>query len=346
MDKLTDGSQKSSHGIGFVIVVNAMVLVFLLVLLEGAARVYIAWTRNSHSAGLAERTVYLAYKPFVMYGPDFDKKFSKIERVRDSHACRVLLVGGSTAQNFPVAILEEELNKTFIERKFQVFNVGVGGYEARQEVIVTSVWGPRAYPHVVMSLDGANDLAHRLRVAKPGAFYLSDAYELFLTRPFLAPVYYVFGQSQLYSGMVRFWQRRNIHNAEWYEDAIPPYVEAQHSLNALAKGIGAKRLMVLQPFSGFKRPLSETEAAFDLYKYREKQVKHLYEMTDRRLRELAAEDGVEYLDGRHIYDGMSSTIFTDDVHLTNLGYRILSQRIADKLQNDIMRSSTFCRTGV
>ena len=263
---------KGNHGIGFIILVNFLVFLFLLIVLEGAARLYIAWTRKSHSAGLTERTMYLSYKPFVMYGPDWDQKFSNKEDVGESNICRVLLVGGSVAQEFPTEVLEEKFNKPFTGKLFQVLNAGVGGFEARQEVIVASLWGPRARPHVVLSLDGANDLIHRLRVVKPGAFYLNGAYELFLTQPFFAPIYYVLGQSQFYNGMVRFWQKRNIKSAEFYEDAIPLYVEAQQSLNILARGLGAKRLMVLQPFSGFKSPLSETEAAFDLYKYREKQV--------------------------------------------------------------------------
>jgi hypothetical protein len=48
---------------------------------------------------------------------------------------------------------------------------------------------------------------------------------------------------------------------------------------SLQKGLGAKRLMILQPVSAFKDPLSVTEAAFNLYKYREAQVKRLYEAT-------------------------------------------------------------------
>ncbi len=329
---MTRGNHESSHGIGFIILVNFIVLIFLFMLLEGAARLYIAWTRKSHSAGLTERTMYLSYKPFVMYGPDWDQEFSKKEWARSATSCRVLLVGGSTAQGFPVALLEEELNKTFTTRTFQVLNVGTGGYEARQEVIVAFLWGPKVHPHVILSLDGANDLIHRLRVKKAGAFYLNDAYELFLTQPFLAPMYYLMGQSQFYNGLVRFWQKRNIQDAESYNDTIPIYIEAQHSLNVLAKGLEARRVMVLQPFSAFKYPLSAAEAAFDLYKYREEQVKHLYEATHEKLGELANKDNVAYLDGRSIYSGMSDTMFTDDVHLTDLGYQVLAKRIAAILQ--------------
>ncbi len=143
--------------------------------------------------------MYLSYKPFVMYGPDWDQELSNKEDVVESNICRVLLVGGSVAQGFQTEVLEEEFNNRLPEKKFQVLNAGVGGFEARQEVIVASLWGPRARPHVVLSLDGANDLIHRLRVVKPGAFYLNDAYELFLTQPFFAPIYYILG-----SGLINF----------------------------------------------------------------------------------------------------------------------------------------------
>jgi lysophospholipase L1-like esterase len=281
-----------------------------------------------------------------MYGPDWDLVLSMKEVPQDSDVCRILLIGGSTAQGFPGILLEQELNKALTAKKFQVLNVGYGGYEARQEVIVASLWGPKVSPHVMLSLDGANDLAHRLRVKKPGAFYLNDVYELFLTKPFLAPIYYLLGQSQLYNGMARFWQKRNLQDAEVYMDAISPYIDAQHSLNVLAKGLRAKRLMVLQPFSAYKNPLTETETAFDLYRYREQQMKTLYEATHDKLRALAEKDDVPYLDGRYIYNGVTDTIFTDDVHLTDLGYQLLAQRIAAKLKTEVLSNDSFCSSEV
>jgi hypothetical protein len=104
--------------------------------------------------------------------------------------------------------------------------------------------------------------------------------------------------------------------------------------------------VVLQPFSAFKNPLSETEAAFDLYKYREQQMKHLYEATHDQLRALADKDNVPYLDGRYIYNGISDTIFTDDVHLTDLGYQLLAQRIATKLKSEIVSVDSICGSEV
>ena len=87
------------------------------------------------------------------------------------------------------------------------------------------------------------------------------------------------GTIHLYNGMVRFWRKRNINDAEFYGDAIPVYIEAQHSLNVLAKGAGSETTHDSSTVFGIKDPLSVTEAAFNLYKYREAQVKRLYEAT-------------------------------------------------------------------
>jgi hypothetical protein len=158
-----------------------------------------------------------------------------------------------------------------------VINAGQGGYEARQEVVVASLWGPGLHPDLVISLDGANDLEHRLRVSKPGEFYLSPTYALYLKRPLLAPLAYLLSNSQLYNGIVRLVQRRSLAAPERYADAIPVYFDSQRTLNVIAKGMGVARLIVLQPFSAFKTSLSLEEDAFQLCKYREDVLEALYD---------------------------------------------------------------------
>jgi len=319
------------------------VLAGLLGIMEIAARVYVAATRGSQTAGIQERTVYLSYEPFVMYGPGWDETLAPARWPPRADVCRVLLVGGSTAAGFPAEILEQALGRHVAGQAFQLINASQGGYEARQEVVVASLWGPRLQPDVLMSLDGANDLEHRLRVTKPGEFYLSSTYSLYLKRPWLAPFAYLLGNSQLYNGIVRLVQRGSVGLPENYADAIPVYIESQRSLNAIAKGLGAARLMILQPFSGFKVPLSPEETAFQLYKYRENVLKMLYERTSAQLSALAAQDGVRYLDSRQLYAGEPRHIFIDDVHLTRLGYERLADAIGRQYALDTANSRCIKR---
>jgi hypothetical protein len=63
---------------------------------ELAARLYIAWTYGTQTAGMQERIAYLAYRPFVMYGTDWDQVLGSLQPPKNN-VCRVMMVGGSVA---------------------------------------------------------------------------------------------------------------------------------------------------------------------------------------------------------------------------------------------------------
>ena len=304
------------------------VSVALIGLIEIAARVFIWFERGSATAGLQERTLNLDYEPFVMFGPGWDARIAAVPR---DERPTVLLVGGSTAEGFAPAILESAISTRF-NQPVRVVNMGFGGYEARQEVVVASMWAPLLRPAVIVSLDGQNDLEHRLRVASPGRFFLDASYRLYLTHPLAAPFAWLLAQSQAYNGLVRWQAHRGVGDWSTYADAIPPYVGALHSINVVAKGLGAARLMVLQPFVSFKEPRAPEERAFTAHAYREPVMRTLYDRTATALVELSHEDGVAFLDARSIYNGIASPLFTDDVHFrSTAGYEILAKAIADAL---------------
>lgn len=243
-----------------------------------------------------------------------------------------MLLGGSVAASFPDDVLEDALAARYGRAGFEVINAASGGYVARQEVVVASLWAPQLAPNLLLSLDGANDLAHRLRVPKAGDFYLSPTYEAFLSRPYFAPFYYLASQSTFYNGLLRISAWIGLGRADDYLDAIPVYRGAQESLTAIAKGIGAARMMVLQPFSAFKSFPSPEERAFTLYRYREEVMKRLYADTHAMLTQLSERKGIPYLDARFIYGQMREQTFVDDVHLTPDGYRRLAEEIANALK--------------
>ena len=323
---------RSRASLGRVLAFNVALFLVLVLLVEGAARLFIYWTRGTSTAGLRERTVHLNYQPFVMFGPDMDELLAPRNYPAAAGTVRVMIVGGSTAQGFEPVVLEQALARRFPGRAFQVVNAAYGGYEARQQVIVASLWGPALSPRVIVSIDGANDLESRLRVPRPGTFYLDPAYRLYLTRPFAAPFAYLLSRSQAYNGLRRLAARYQVGPAEEYLDAVPVYAAAQHSLNVLARGMGASRVMVLQPFVAYKQPQSDQERAFTAYRYREEVVKRLFDRAHEELTTVAAADGVAYLDGRFLYQGLAETIFSDDVHFaTEKGYHVLADAIAAKL---------------
>lgn len=331
----------SRRGIWRTVGINVLVFLLLTALAEGGARVFVYFTRGDSSAAIAERTQYLIYQPFVMFGPEWDTRLTLPRYPPRSDAAgrpyRILLLGASVADGFPQEALARALSEKLPGRDIQVMMAASGGYVARQELIVASIWGPSLKPDLIITFDGGNDLDLRLRVDKPGTFSLSPTYELMLTKPFLAPVAYTLGQSQAYNGIRRLAARYQVGPVESYQDAIPVYISAQHSINVLAKGLSAKRLMVLEPFLAFKTPLSDAEAGLTRFKYREPVMKELYSRTHKELVELARRDHTAYLDARFLFDGIRDTIFRDDVHFADdRGYRLLAKAMADCLREEQM----------
>ena len=315
------------------VAINLAVLFGLIVAVELAARALILVLRGSATAGLQERTLNLDYEPFVMYGPGWDARLAAVPR---DDLPTVLLVGGSTAEGFAPAILEGALQQRF-QRPVRVVNAAFGGYEARQEVVVTSIWGPSLQPVAIVSLDGQNDLEHRLRVVAPGRFFLDGSYRTYLTHPLVAPLAWLLSQSQAYNGLIRFQARRGLGEWTTYADAIPVFAAAQHAITVVARGLGATRLMVLQPFVSFKEPLAPEERAFTAYAYRDAVMRALYDRAALALGDLARRDGVAFLDARPIYTGMAAALFTDDVHFRSAeGYEILARAIAGALPTDAL----------
>jgi hypothetical protein len=315
------------------VLVNIVVLVGVLAAVEVVARVAIYAARGSATAGLQERTLNLEYEPFVMFGPGWD---GQLATPAADGVPNVMLVGGSTAQGFAPEILETALARRFA-RRVRVINAAYGGYNARQEVVVAALWGGRVKPAALISLDGHNDLEHRLRVAAPGRFFLDPAYDFYLTRPLLAPFAYLASHSQAYNALARVSARRHVGAPAEYADAIPVYLEGQHSLTVIARGLEASRLMVLQPFVAFKQPLSAEERAFTVYAYREPVMRALYDQTAAAMASLARSDNTAFLDARPIFNGLDEAVFTDDVHFrTARGYELLARAIASALPDDAL----------
>jgi len=309
-------------------------------ILEGGARLFLYFTRGSSTVGFAERTQHLTYQPFVMFGSDWSKELTKYILEDDKkavHPHRILLLGGSTAASFPKKILEDAFSRKF-GVSFEVINGAYGGYNSRQELIVAALWGVSLKPDIIITLDGANDLIHRLRMKKGEAFYLDSTYELLLKKPMFAPLFNLMMKSQLIQGIYRLRERISVGSADNYMDAIPVYLSAQQGINCIAKGASAFRIIVLQPFIAFKEPQSVSEVGFKHYQYREPVIKTLYNRLYQGLLDLVRQDNVLLIDGRNAFNGLTQTIFSDDVHFqSDEGYRLLAEYIVSFISKEKLK---------
>jgi len=203
--------------------------------------------------------------------------------------------------------------------------------------MLVALWGSELRPDMIVSFDGANDLRHRFDADRAGAFFPDPAYAFALEHPWLAPLADQVRHSQALQGFRRLAARRSIEGSEHYADAIPVYVSAEHAINVLTKGLGAARVMVLQPFLGFKESLSPEERQFKVYSYREEVMQTLLERTSAELVQLATRDRVTCLDGRTAFQGIPGTVFSDDVHfIGDDGYRRLAQWIVSSIPQDVI----------
>ena len=189
---------KKKHNI---YLINLIVILLLLILIEIFSRIFLFFYLGNATAGMKERQANLQYEPFVMYGPEWQNNFSDIKINSDQY--RVILLGGSTAQLFPEKIITDHLQKSGINKKILIFNLAYGGYIAKQELINLSLWSNKIQPHLIINLDGANDIIHSLKQKKVGEFLLNDTYDLYLTKPLLSPFIWILQKSQFYNSLKR-----------------------------------------------------------------------------------------------------------------------------------------------
>ena len=314
------------------IIVNVVVLLSLLIALEGLARLVILIKIGDSTAGLNEKRQYLKYQPFTMYGPVWDEKIANAATKRYfDGGCRVVLIGGSTAEGWSPKNIEEALGRVSKSKALRVINLGVGGYNSRQQAVVAALWLPKLKPHLVITLDGANDIIHRPRMNKGGAFYLDDSYRLFLSAPYLAPILETLIRSQLYNSISSLRRRHNFEDKKEYADLVGFYMDAQKSIDIIARGVGSRPMYVLQPFHAFKASQSPEEESFTHYDYRKAYVSRYYGILAGELRALSRETKNAFVDSRNIFSGYSQHAFTDDVHLTKFGYKVLGDAVADSV---------------
>jgi lysophospholipase L1-like esterase len=319
-----------------IVLINFLIILGIIIFLEVSARIYIGYKYGTQNAGLEMRTLYLKYEPYVMYGKEWKKVFLNHINELDIDALNVLLLGGSTAESFPVEILEKSLSKS-LNQDVKVFNGAMGGYISSQEMVILTKYGYKLKPDLVINLNGANDLIHSIRTNNsPGTFHLNSTFELFITKPLFAPIIKTLQFSQLYNGLVRLKSRNIDYKIENYLEYVDIYLDNIVNMKIFSEGIGAEYFNILQPHVEFKEIKNKNEINFTSYDYRSEIVKELYEFVKNKSN---SNDEIKeiFFDSTLIYEKNKEYIFTDDVHFVdNKGYEILSDFISMKVKDKLL----------
>lgn len=318
-----------------ILLINFVVFISILFVLEIGARIYLEIKLGDQNAGLPMRNKNLEYKPFVMYGENWDQIFKNFINDLNEDDFNVLLIGGSTAENFPEEILEKSLKKK-LNTNVKVFNAGYGGYISSQELIILTRYANKLKPNLVINLNGANDIIHSLKKnVEPGTFYLNNTYKLFLTKPYFAPLFKVLQSSQLYNAYSRISERKKEkkYSLADYIAHLNVYLDNVESMSVFCKGLKIRYLNILQPHVIFKTLKHENEKNFTLLNYRSEIVKNLYSTVKNRVKNNNQFKNI-FLDSTLIFQNNDEYIFSDDVHFvrtTNKGYYLLADFISNNL---------------
>ena len=311
-----------------IVLINITIFFVLLITIEVSSRIYIYLKYSTQYAGMEMKNMYLKYEPYVMYGKEWRNVFKNFEESKNSEDVNILLLGGSVAENFPTEILENYLKKKF-KTNVKVFNGAMSGYISTQEMVILTRYGHKLKPDIIININGSNDITQSIREDNsPGAFYLNKTYELFLTKPILAPLIKLLQYSQFYNGLLRLQERYVDFKNNDYSEFISVYLENVENMKLFSQAIGSKYYNFLQPNVLFKSKKHENEKNFTAFNYRSEIITDLYQDVIRTTNNNEKFKNY-FFDTTLIYNNNEEHIFSDDVHFVNNdGYEILADFIS------------------
>ncbi len=283
------------------------------------------------------------YEPFL--GVRTNDRFLLRYPERRADELRVLILGGSTADSL-VDVGYEAYSQLFGDvsgRRTQVINFAQGGAISSQQVIMLARYGVRLHPDIVIAVDGANDIVAMTKGAPPGIPYTDGYVEMAVHHPFMNAAFAIGRYSQFLNVFRKIRERRDESarqsDGRAVDSMVSEYLANQAAMHAIASGIGAQFVTVLQPYLHLRRVNTPNELklrAQTNYAYR----KVFMATVLARLRtELAQQtEGTNriFLDGSRAFDGSTEDCFIDEVHLTGQGKRLLVGYIAEHLRDTLI----------
>ncbi len=313
-----------------IILINILTIITLLILLEISTRLILKFYFNNSVAGLTERTVNLKYEPFVMYGPDWKKSFSNIIFKKDDF--KIMIIGGSTAAGIPEKLLKKYFSE-ITKKNISIFNFAFGGYVSKQQLVLLSLFAEDIIPDLIINLDGANDIIHSLRQNSHGNFFLNKTYDIYLTKPFLAPFVWLIQNSQFTNTIFRIYQRNKTPDFKDKVLFLDSYLNTTSKIKSISNIYSKKYIHILQPHLYFKNIKSEEEMLFKKYNYRNNYIEKSYDYISKNILLSNLPNECTFIDGRDLFKNNENRIFSDDVHFfDDKGYEVIIKEIINCLQ--------------
>lgn len=301
------------------------VFVILAVFVEIGTRILIYKKYGHSTKGRSWRVRYESYLLFkwdnrmhIPYPPKEDKY-------------RILILGGSTAAFVPNQIVEETFQKV-VNKKVEVINLAMPGYIVNQEAIMLILYGVKLDPDLVITLDGANDIVCVTKKMKAGIVYQNKFIELAMYHPFQNMIFTILRRSQFINSINILKERRIEKSVQldsnYVNATLDHLVGSLNSISVITKGLGVPYIMVLQPYIHLKESITKqekTDPSTMSHLYRKSFMIVTFNKLDKRMSNHHLMGEVYYVNGSNAFD--NETCFTDEVHLTKHGNRLLCQYI-------------------
>lgn len=303
----------------------------LCVLAECSTRAVVYLTYGSATRGM---NWDFTYEPYLMHRSD-ERLHARYPA--KSSRLRVLVIGGSTAAQIPNEFLENSLGRV-LARDVEVINFAQPGYISSQELIAFALYGVKVNPDFVVSVDGINDIVEMTKTGQVGMPYANGVISSAVNHP-LANVFLTIGRhSQFINVLNKLGERRREieyqSDTQLTEATVDGYIQNLNAITALAHGLGAPHMRILQPYMPLRVNLtSEEENSAAKYKYRFGYVDRVLNEMDARQATLPA--GTAYSSTLHCFDTVEGRRFVDEAHLVTQGYVELSDCIAHAAEESL-----------
>ncbi len=280
---------------------------------------------------------------------------------------RILLLGGSTAWSYPArsnqetlpAELERELegrrqsSPALRGRHIEVLNGGAPGYVSWQSALLYDLHLGALGPHVVISLDGSNDVSSAIKngeVGVPMRYELTKRSYLDERPRLLRDLWRWLAYRVQRSKLALFVRQLDAPSVEELGAPAPQAVAGADRAALLhladaARRDGALAMGVFQPVSVLAegKPLAPFEVAVNAHEDADMPGRSAYfracaASVRAAFDELAsARPDLWLLDATHAFDGVEEITFADPAHLMPAGQRHLARAIAARLLERLER---------
>ncbi len=280
---------------------------------------------------------------------EFDGK--KVTAQKAQNEFRIFILGGSVAQGYGAStldkkyykILEKKLNDNKpepIKKKFNVVSAGRLGYVSGQELALLINGVLDFKPDMTIHLNGANDVITVSQYNEsPGfPFYFQSLKKALEASKLEKELDQTLGESVFLTDLKNMLKKYKTSSIDLTTKNIVRHYKRNMLASAqILKANGVDAYFFLQPLLQFKSKKSSEENKF-IKTSRTQAVKmwgSTYPLMGNSLKETSESTGVKWKDLRNAFDAEEKTVFTDSVHLTDLGQALLAEIIFQEIKTEL-----------